>query len=128
MDSIVEILRQTMPLQVAGDDLLRKIARRRPACLLRAGRGPLRGRRRPRTTSTSSSRAESSTRSSRASHARLSTQILKKGDVFGWAALLEKTPRRLARRCASEPTEIVRIGGDELLRCAGRPIPTSATS
>jgi CRP-like cAMP-binding protein len=49
-------------------------------------------------------------------HARLSTQILKKGDVFGWAALLEKTPRRLAKAVCLEATEIVRISGDELLR------------
>ena len=48
--------------------------------------------------------------------ARPSTQILKTGDVFGWAALLEKSPRRLAKAVCIEPTEIVRISGDELLR------------
>ena len=48
--------------------------------------------------------------------ALLSTQILKKGDVFGWAALLEKTPRRLATAMCVEPTDLVRIGGNDLLR------------
>ena len=115
VEDVVEILRQTMPLQVAGDDLLRRIAA--------AGRrvsyeertvlyevddtaddlyiivsGQVRHTLGP------------------GAHARESTQILKKGDVFGWAALLEKTPRRLARAVCTEPTEILRIGGDELLR------------
>jgi CRP-like cAMP-binding protein len=42
--------------------------------------------------------------------------MLKDGDVFGWAALLEKFPRRLAECSALEAMETVRISGDELLR------------
>jgi len=119
VEGVVEILRQTMPLQVAGDDLLRRIAG--------AGRhasyderavlyevdddaddlyiivsGQVRHTLGP------------------GAHALQPTQILKKGDVFGWAALLEKTPRRLARAVCTEPTEIVRIAGDELLRVLAR--------
>lgn len=115
VESIVEILRQTMPLQVAGDDLLSKIAAsaRRTSCdqgtvLYEVGddaddlyiivSGKVQHTLEPGV------------------HARLSTQTLKQGDVFGWAALIEKAPRRLAKAVCVEPTEVVRIGGDELLR------------
>jgi NitT/TauT family transport system permease protein len=114
-ESIVEILRQTMPLQVAGSDLLRKIAalgRRvsydQGAVLYDVGddaddlyiivSGKVEHTLEPGV------------------HARLSTQTLKQSDVFGWAALLEKTPRRLAKAVCESATEVVRISGDELLR------------
>lgn len=48
--------------------------------------------------------------------ARRPMQVLGAGDVFGWAALLDKYPNRLARAVVAEPAEIVRINGDELLR------------
>ena len=114
-DEVVEILRQTMPLQVARDDLLRRIAaagrRARYDALqvlyevddiaddlyiivsgeVRHTLGP-------------------------GAHAKEPTKVLIAGDVFGWAALLEKTPRRLARAVCTQPAEIVRIGGESLLR------------
>ena len=114
-DEVVQILRRTMPLQVASDDLLRRIAaigrRVRYDALeilyevddvaddlyiivsgeVRHTLGP-------------------------GAHAKEPTKVLKSGDVFGWAALLEKTPRRLARAVCTQPTEIVRIGGEALLR------------
>ena len=114
-DEVVEILRQTMPLQVVGDDLLRRIAA--------AGRrvhyealqvlyevdddaddlyiivsGEVRHTLGP------------------GAHAKEPTKVLTAGDVFGWAALLEKTPRRLARAVCTQPADIVRIGGEALLR------------
>lgn len=49
-------------------------------------------------------------------HARRPVQILKEGDVFGWAALLAKYPHRLAKAVCVEPTEFIRVNGDELLR------------
>ena len=49
-------------------------------------------------------------------HARRPVQALGPGDVFGWAALLAKYPSRLARAVCIEPTEIIRINGDALLR------------
>src|SRR5437660_2189648 len=48
--------------------------------------------------------------------ARRPVQTLKSGDVFGWAALLEKFPARLAKAVCVERAEVVRINGDELLR------------
>jgi ABC-type nitrate/sulfonate/bicarbonate transport system permease component/CRP-like cAMP-binding protein len=115
VDSVVEVLRQTMPLQVAEDDLLRKIAtlgRRasydRGAVLYEVGEDA------DDLYIIVSGKVEHTLEPG--VHARLSTQILKKGDVFGWAALLEKTPRRLARAVCLDATAIVRISGDELLR------------
>ena len=95
-DEVVEILRQTMPLQVVGVDLLRKIAAagRRVTCEERTViyevddvaddlyilvSGEIRHTLGP------------------GAHAKEPTKVLKKGDVFGWAALLDKSPRRLAR-------------------------------
>jgi len=49
-------------------------------------------------------------------HARRPVQILGAGDVFGWAALLNRYPSRLAKAVCTEATEIIRINGDELLR------------
>ena len=114
-ESIVEILRQTMPLQVAGDDLLRKIAvlGRRDSC----DKGVLLydvGEDADDIYIIVSGKVEHTLEPG--AHARISTQVLKQGDVFGWAALLEKTPRRLAKAVCMEPTEIVRISGDDLLR------------
>lgn len=49
-------------------------------------------------------------------NARRPMQMLGAGDVFGWAALLEKFPHRLAKAVVTEPAEIIRINGDDLLR------------
>ena len=114
-DEVVETLRQTMPLQVAGVDLLRKIAAagRRVTCEARTVlyevddsaddlyivvSGEVRHTLGP------------------GAHAKEPTKVLKKGDVFGWAALLDKTPRRLARAVCTQRSELVRIGGEALLR------------
>ena len=48
--------------------------------------------------------------------ARRPLKILGAGDVFGWAALLEKYPHRLAKAVCRQAAQIVRINGDELLR------------
>lgn len=49
-------------------------------------------------------------------NARRPLQILGAGDVFGWAALLNTYPARLAKAVCIEPAEVIRINGDELLR------------
>jgi ABC-type nitrate/sulfonate/bicarbonate transport system permease component len=49
-------------------------------------------------------------------NARRPVQTLGEGDVFGWAALLEKYPHRLAKAVTLDATDIFRINGDELLR------------
>jgi toluene monooxygenase system ferredoxin subunit len=42
-------------------------------------------------------------------------QILKRGEVFGWAALVESTQKRIASALAITPCTVVAINGDQLL-------------
>ena len=49
-------------------------------------------------------------------NARRALKTLVAGDVFGWAALLEKYPSRLAKAVCVEPAVLIRIKGEELLR------------
>jgi toluene monooxygenase system ferredoxin subunit len=42
--------------------------------------------------------------------------MLKKGEVFGWAALLEGTPARIASARCLEPSSVLRINGKSALR------------
>ena len=37
--------------------------------------------------------------------------MLRKGEVFGWAALLDSQPRRIARATSLEPSQVLRING-----------------
>ena len=48
--------------------------------------------------------------------ARRPVKTLGAGDVFGWAALLNTYPARLAKAVCAEPAEVIRINGDSLLR------------
>jgi toluene monooxygenase system ferredoxin subunit len=41
--------------------------------------------------------------------------MLRKGEVFGWAALLENQPRRIARATCLEPSQVLRINGKAAL-------------
>lgn len=45
--------------------------------------------------------------------------MLRKGEVFGWAALLEDHPRRIARAACAEPSTLLRLKGEEVLRVLG---------
>lgn len=49
-------------------------------------------------------------------NARRPVQVLGAGDVFGWAALLAQYPARLAKAVCTEPAEVIRINGEDLLR------------
>jgi toluene monooxygenase system ferredoxin subunit len=42
--------------------------------------------------------------------------MLHKGEVFGWAALLENQPHRIARATCLEPSRLLRINGKQALR------------
>ena len=114
-ESIVEILQKTMPFQVVSEGMLRKVAalgRRvtlnKDALVYDVGdkaddiyiivRGEIEHALEP------------------GAQALRPVTMLGAGDVFGWAALLDKYPHRLARAVCRQPTKIVRINGDELLR------------
>ena len=42
--------------------------------------------------------------------------MLRKGEVFGWAALLEDQPRRIAKPACVEKSTLLRLNGEEVLR------------
>ena len=42
--------------------------------------------------------------------------MLRKGEVFGWAALLEDQPRRIAKANCIEKSTLLRLNGEEVLR------------
>lgn len=42
--------------------------------------------------------------------------MLRKGEVFGWAALLEDHPRRIAKATCAEPSTLLRLKGEDVLR------------
>jgi CRP-like cAMP-binding protein len=42
-------------------------------------------------------------------------QILKRGEVFGWAALVENAQKRIASAVAITPCTLIAINGDQLL-------------
>lgn len=42
--------------------------------------------------------------------------MLKKGEVFGWAALLEDHPKRIARAECMEKSSVLRLNGEEVLK------------
>ena len=46
--------------------------------------------------------------------------MLKKGEVFGWAALLEGYPQRIASARCLEDSSLLRINGKAALRRAGK--------
>ena len=112
---MLEIFKRTMPFQVVSDGMLRKIA----AVSWQVGYQPgatvyKAGDKADDIYIIVSGRIEHALEPS--VNARRPVQTLGPGDVFGWAALMDKFPHRLAAATAMEPTEIVRINGDELLR------------
>jgi CRP-like cAMP-binding protein len=42
-------------------------------------------------------------------------QVLRRGEVFGWAALVEEAPKRIASACCITPCTVLTMSGDQLL-------------
>ncbi len=114
-EQLLAILKQTMPFQVVDDGLLRKIAAlgrtvsfERDAVIYDVGGNA------DDIYIIVSGRVEHTL--APGAQARRPLKILGAGDVFGWAALLEKYPHRLAKAVCQDAAEIIRINGNELLR------------
>lgn len=114
-EQMVEMLKKTMPFQVVSDGMLRRIAALggrvsydRGAVIYDVGdkAGDI--------LIVVSGKVEHALEPG--VEARVPVQTLGSGDVFGWAALLKNHGQRLARAVCREPTEIIRIDADELLR------------
>jgi len=112
---MIEILKRTMPFQVVGDEMLHRIAALGRRVSYDAG-APIYdvGDIADDLYIIVSGRVEHALEPG--AQARRPLKVLGPGDVFGWAALLEKFPQRLAKATCLDATEIVRINGDELLR------------
>ena len=114
-DAMLEIFKRTMPFQVVSDVMLRKIAAVSWKVNYAQGASVYEaGDKADDICIIVSGRIEHALEPG--VNARRPVQTLGPGDVFGWAALMEKFPHRLAMAKAVEPAEIVRINGDELLR------------
>ena len=50
--------------------------------------------------------------------------MLRKGEVFGWAALVEDTPRRIARATCLEDSTLLRIDGSQTLALLEKDAPS----
>jgi len=109
------ILKQTMPFQVVDDALLRRIAALGKPVSCAAGETIYDvGDKADDIYIVVSGQVEHAL--APGAHARRPLKLLGAGDVFGWAALLEKFPHRLAKAVCKENAELVRINGNELLR------------
>jgi NitT/TauT family transport system permease protein len=114
-EQMLEILKKTMPFQVVSDGMLRRIAELGKRMSYDKGAviydvGDKAGDIHIIVSGKVEHALEPGV------NARRPVQTLGAGDVFGWAALLEKYPHRLAKATVLEATELIRINGDELLR------------
>jgi len=114
-ETMIGILKETMPFEVVSETLLRKIAASCWQVSYRKGD----------TVYEAGEKADDVyiVMSGSVEHelvpgaqARRPAKTLAKGDVFGWAALLEKSRVRLAKAVCAEDALLVCINADELLR------------
>ena len=118
MDQIAALLRRTMPFQTVSEELLQSIAKL--AKLKSYARGDV--------IYDVGDPAEDIlvVVSGSVSHALATDggqpleKVMRSGDVFGWAAVLEGQRRRMARTECLEATETIRIDGDALMKLIGQ--------
>ena len=115
MDQTRALLRRTLPFQVIPEDMLEAIAKlakwnsyARGDVIYNVGDPP-------DSIHVVSSGSVSHTMKTD-EHDALQEKIMRSGDVFGWAAVLEGTPGRLARTVCLERTETLQIDGEKLMR------------
>ena len=114
-DAMLDIFKSAMPFQVVSDSMLRKIAALSSRVVYQPGVSVYAaGDKADDFYIVVSGRIEHALKPG--VNARRPVRTLGPGDVFGWAALMDKYPNRLAGAKAIEPAEVVRINGDELMR------------
>lgn len=114
-ETMIGILKQTMPFQVVSETLLRKIAA--ASWQVAYAKGDViysAGDKADDVYIVVSGSVDHELIPS--AQARRPARKLARGDVFGWAALLEKTSTRLAKAVCAEDSVIVCLNGDELLK------------
>ena len=119
MDQINALLRRAMPFQMVSDDMLRDIAG------FAQSRSYARGdmiydwgdeAEDIYIVSSGSVRHSLKTEGEDADREK----VMRSGDVFGWAAVLEGQRRRLAKTVCLERTELIQINGQELMKLVKR--------
>lgn len=119
MDSTSALLRRAMPFQVVSDELLKEIAKL--ARWRSYARGDLiydRGDVAGDVFIVSSGSVQHLLKVSEDS--ATVDKIMRSGDVFGWAAVLEGQRIRLAKTISLERTQVLHINGEELMRVLSR--------
>lgn len=115
VEQMLEILKKTMPFQMVSEVLLRRIAALGRQSLYERGAVLYDlGDKADDIYIILSGSVEHALEPS--VNARRPAKTLGPSDVFGWAALLEKYPHRLAKAVVIDTAVIVRINGDGLLR------------
>jgi len=115
LDEIALLLKRTMPFQVVGEAMLRKVAGlARPATYAKGAAIYNVGDKADDIFILVSGDVEHALEpGAKAVHP---LKLLAPGDVFGWAAWLAKYPYRLAQASARDNTHVIRISGEALLR------------
>ncbi len=119
MDSTSALLRRAMPFQVVSDKLLKEIAKL--AHWRSYARGDLiydRGDGADDVYLVSSGSVQHVLKASEDSAPI--DKVMRSGDVFGWAAVLEGQRIRLAKTVSLERTQVLHINGEELMRVISR--------
>ena len=115
LETVLAILKRAMPFQVVSDVLLRKIAERSSRKTYAKGAVVYDAGDKADDVFVIVSGAVDHALEADV-HAQSPQKTLAAGDVFGWAALIEKFPSRMAKAVCVEPTELLCINGNDLLR------------
>ena len=112
---MLDIFKRTMPFQVVSDAMLRKIAALGWRASYDQGAGIYdAGDKADDIYIIVSGKVEHALEPG--VNARRPVKSLGPGDVFGWAALLEDQPKRIAKAACIEPSTLLRLNGAEVLR------------
>ncbi|MDH5538870.1 MAG: cyclic nucleotide-binding domain-containing protein, partial [Rhizobacter sp.] len=115
MDQTRALLRRTMPFQVVPEELLESIAKLAKWSSYARGDVIYNVGDPPDSIHVVASGSVSHTMQTD-EHDEPQEKIMRSGDVFGWAAVLEGAPGRLARTVCLERTETVQIDGEKLMQ------------
>ena len=113
------LLRRAMPFQVVSDELLQEIAQlTRTSSYARGDTIYEMGDDAEDVCIVSSGAVEHTL--AETTDTRGTVRVMKSGDVFGWAAVLEGARKRLAKTVCVERTEVLNIRGEDLMRLIRR--------
>jgi NitT/TauT family transport system permease protein len=114
LDQTCALLRRTLPFEVLPEHILRSIARlTRPRSYARGDVVYRRGEPADDIHVVSSGSVE---HEMKRPDGELIAKVMRSGDVFGWAAVLQGPSNRLAQATCLERTELLQINGEQLMK------------